>query len=517
MPSQTAEPREAEQSQSGGILGRAGITLGGVAVGGVLVIVNEVLAARFLGTRLYGLYALGFVFAKIGELLTLFGLRIGVLRFLPIYRSRGQDDRVLGTMLASISLSAVVGSALVVVVWLLAPWLAYDVFKKPDVLPYLRLFSLAIPFMGLSEILGVITRAYGHAVYYSIIRHFVSPVTYLIGLIVVITLRADPRWIAVACTAAYFMATMTGILCVAKVCGRAIWRLRPAFPFRVLYTYSFLIMVNTFLYLVLGGTDILMLGALTDAGHVGVYRGAMQLVVIFDMIVIAFNAATAHLYAVFAKEKRREELKQAYGTVTRWLGMLAVPTFLIIVLNRRDLLSLLGRNFTVGAGALLILAVGQLIKCCLGSTGFLLVISGRQKLETLDASVGVVLNVVLNLLLIPRYGIVGAAAATTTSHVVMNVLRLMQVRRHFGLATLQYSLFRPLLVAAAVALVVLPAAWLAGVNEGTGLVNMGLRLVVTAGLLAIGMWSLALRGKERADFRLFVGEHMGRKHGKTPS
>lgn len=485
----------------GSVLGRANITLVGSGVGAALAIVNEVLCARYLGLGAYGIYALALILARVCEGVAIIGLPFATLHYVSIYRDGKDLPRVLGTILASLLAPLVVGVALACATWLLAPTLANEVFGKPAAADFIRAMALAIPFMGLSEILGVITRGFGQAAYYVLVRNLVPPVVFLAGLLVISRAGADPLWIAGAFATAYLAAVLAGLASVVKVAGPALFRMKPAFPFRELYTYSIPGLVNNLLYLVIATMPILMLGALESARETGIFRASMQIVLPFEMVVVAFNAAVGHLYPVLDRNNRREELAALVETITRGMSALAFGLLLVVVLNRHDLLALMGPGFVEGAGTLLMLAIGSATLCAVGSAGYLLMMSGRQRYETANAVTAAIVSVVLNAILIPAYGSLGAAAATTLACFAVSGLRVTQVRRQLDIGVVRLSMLRTAGIAVATAAVLLAIERVLPLGEGRGPLVMVARIAVIGAVYGPLYWFMGLDERERAAVR----------------
>src|SRR5438094_9958086 len=91
-----AEPGGGVLRAGGGFIGNTSITLLGLGVGAVLSMVNEVLAARFLGVAAYGLYALAMMAARVGEKVAVFGVPVSVLHYLPVHLSRDERRLAVG-------------------------------------------------------------------------------------------------------------------------------------------------------------------------------------------------------------------------------------------------------------------------------------------------------------------------------------------------------------------------------------------------------------------------------------
>ncbi|MBK7424461.1 MAG: flippase [Propionivibrio sp.] len=498
-----------------GVFRRAHITLLGSAIGGALAIVNEILCARFLGVNTYGLYALALILARIFEIVSIMGIPVGALHYVSIYRARNQSRYVLGTILASCFPPLLAGLVFTTILWLFAPTLAADVFDNAKAGPFMQAMALAIPFMALSEVLGSITRGFGHAAYYVLVRNLVPPFVFLGLLLLIASLRSDPLWVSRAFGAAYLIAALTGVACVVKVSGRKLLRERPVFRFRELYAYSFPVLLNNMLYLVVACTSILLLGMLQNDKEVGIFRACMQIVMPFDMVVMAINAAVGHIYPVLESRHRRKELADLVATVTRWMSMLAMGLLLIVALNRHDLLSIMGPDFVGGANTLLLLALGQAIQGSTGSAGFLLVMSGRQKFETVNAVIAALACVILNLLLIPGYGSVGAAIATILSCLLFSVLRVTQVKRQMGIQIVRRSFLLIVALAGLTALMILLLSAYLPIGEGRGVMVMVIRMGLIATLYAALYWFIGLDHEGRQVVKNLARTYFTRQ--KLPS
>jgi O-antigen/teichoic acid export membrane protein len=201
--------------------------------------------------------------------------------------------------------------------------------------------------------------------------------------------------------------------------------------------------------------DTLLLGALTDQRHVGSYNVATRLVMLAVFVMAPINAAFTPHMAHLLHRGERAEAARAYGTASRWILGLSMPAFVVLVVFPNQLLTYFGKGYAAAAAVTVILAFGQLVSAAAGPCGTVLNMSGRVGLNMVDNVAVLVVNVVLNLVLIPRYGIVGAAVAWSASLVAVNIAKVLQAYLVVGIraagAGIQRSLFAGG-VAAAVAL-----------------------------------------------------------------
>jgi O-antigen/teichoic acid export membrane protein len=110
----------------------------------------------------------------------------------------------------------------------------------------------------------------------------------------------------------------------------------------------------------------------------------------------------------------------------------AIPALVVLVILGSFVLRLFGPNFDAGYAALVTLCCGQLVNALAGSVGLLMSMTGHQKEAAGIVAVAAVLNVVLNLALIPRFGMVGAAVATATTTALWNLAMLAYVWKNLG-------------------------------------------------------------------------------------
>ncbi len=497
------------------VIRSVGITLIGSAIGGVLVIAGEMLAARLLKSQAYGLYASGITIARIGEALCVFGLPVAIFHYIPAYRQKAQTGRVAGTVYAAAALPLALGSVFAAAVWLMAPWLARYVFNSADVVIYIRLLALAVPFMASSEVLGAITRGFGYAKYYVIVKNLTPPVVFLTFLSLMVRFDAQPLWITGAVASASLLASTAGVFAVVRAADADVWRVRPVFRVAELYGYSSGIMLNSFFYMIFAMTGILATAVFLGSESVGIYRVCLQLVVPFDMIMLAFHAAMGPIYPVLARENRLAELEESYGTAIRWMAMLLLPIGIVLAWNRDDLLALVGPEFMAGSTAVMILAIGYSAFYGFGTVAYLLMLSGRKSVETRNAAFATILNLILASVLVPRFGLAGAASATAFSFAVLNVLRIWEVRYLVGLRTFRRYFVRVVAVSAGAPLGSFVAMQQLGVLQGRDAGSIAARIAVMAAFYVSMLWTIGLDRRDRNMLRGLV-PFVGRPGARPP-
>jgi O-antigen/teichoic acid export membrane protein len=185
-------------------------------------------------------------------------------------------------------------------------------------------------------------------------------------------------------------------------------------------------------YAVLHQVDVVVIGWLRAPAEVGIYSAAHKLASVITFGMSAVCAISAPLISRAFSASSPQRLRLVALNSVRLVCLLTIlPTILIVALGD-ELLGLFGSEFLTGKQALTIFAVGYVVNACIGGgiAGFMLTMTGHQSKAVLIVATAAALNLVLNLLLVPRFGIEGAALATSVSLIVMNLIKLVVIGRH---------------------------------------------------------------------------------------
>lgn len=183
-------------------------------------------------------------------------------------------------------------------------------------------------------------------------------------------------------------------------------------------------------------TDMVMLGIFRTPSEVGLYKVASQGAQMVIFILFAVNMTIGPLVSELYHSQRMQELQKLITSSSRVIVCISVPVAVALMIWGRPIITLLfGKEYALSSVPLVILCAGQLISAVMGSVGLILNMTGYEK-DTLKGLVGsALINVLLNLLLIPRFGIEGAAVATSISVAFWNTLLGFYVYKKVGILT----------------------------------------------------------------------------------
>lgn len=438
----------------------------------------NVVIARGLGFEALGVFAFGMVIMKGGGVFARIGLDSATKKYIPIYRTNDEPQKVTGTVLLGLGTPLVVGSLVAGVLYL-----GQDVLEGITGFTFhstTPLFILGIPLVAVMMVGVNATYGLKQTKYSVYIRDFGQSIAALVFMAVAAFVISDLTLLVVG----YLLSMVIGIFLAVFF----LWRedalrfdVRPVFEYRKIFAFSLPLTLAASIQYLVSWTDILLLGVFVSPDQVGWYQAAFQTSVLLIIVLQAANSIFPSVAADLHEFGHRERLHRVYSAVTRWVTYLTVLGLAFLLVYTKELLSIFGTSVQSAQTALAILAVGQTINAVVGPTGYLLVMTGYERLQLANNLVTAVLNLILNLVLIQAYGIVGAAIATAFSLALMNILRFIEVQYLFGMQPYSWAYWKGFVaIGAAIPILV----------TGQLLPLAGLLQMIIAGAFSLGVFTL---------------------------
>ena len=206
-------------------------------------------------------------------------------------------------------------------------------------------------------------------------------------------------------------------------------------PLKNILASSMPLMFAQSVQFIMAWTDKLMIGNMMTSQDVGVYHIAFKLSMFATIGLMAINSIAAPKFAELYAKQDFDGLKKVVNQSTKFIFWSTIPLVIIFFIFPEFLLGIFGDKFKIGVTAFIFLSCGRLISSFSGSVGNILQMTGNQNIYALILFFGAILNIVLNLMLIPRYGINGAAISSMSSLIVWNLSMVLVVKKKFGFYT----------------------------------------------------------------------------------
>ncbi|MFE3868378.1 MATE family efflux transporter [Flavobacterium sp. LS2P90] len=194
------------------------------------------------------------------------------------------------------------------------------------------------------------------------------------------------------------------------------------FSYKKIVIKSYPIAISGMALFLLMSFDILFLKKYRDDATVAFYAVAVKLMTILSMVIVTVNITVSTKIAEYCSTKNNFELNKILRNSSRLIFILTLPIALLTCFFSEYILGFFGKDYVAAKDALLILMIGQGICSAFGSAPVYLNMTGRQHVFQVILVVAVLLNFVLNRLLIPEYGMTGAAIAFVVSSFFWNFI-----------------------------------------------------------------------------------------------
>lgn len=421
---------------------------------GALVAAGGGLALTLVVTRAFDLELAGTFFActtlfLIVSTLSQLGTDVGLVRYLSAHSATGQAHRLAETLrIALLPVLAVSVCAAVALELLASPvaGLLGSADVREDGTSMLRWLAPFVPVVAVYGALLAATRGRGsmkHTVGVdSVFRTLAQPV------LVVVTVVAG--WGPTAAVLAWVMPYVVGsIWCVAVLAAAGSGGSTVSPPTSAaaastapsstrelakdFWSFTAARAVAGAVIMVWRRFDILLVAALAGPADAAIYTAATRFLVVGNLGVQAVQMTVSpQLGRLFARHDRAGA-SRVFATSALWIMVFSWPLYLVIAAAAGLVIPVFGSGYSAGTSAVVVLSIAMLVATACGGVDAVLLMSGRSVLSLSNAVVTLVVNVGLDLVLIPRLGILGAALGWAGSIVLRNVLALVQIQHLLGM------------------------------------------------------------------------------------
>jgi O-antigen/teichoic acid export membrane protein len=403
-----------------------------VAGRGISLTVNfvvQVLIVRYLTQADYGGFAYALAFVHLAQTFITFGLDRAITRFVPIYEERGDFGRLFGTLVMVGATLAALGLGAVVLVIGLQGWLAGSVIDDPEAITLVVILIFLAPIQALDELLTGLFAVIADARAIFLRRNVIGPLLRLAVVLLLVLTEQGVEFLAIGyvVSGAAILVTYAGLL-VRQMRQRGLAarfrRSELTLPIGEVLGFTIPLLTSDLVSVLMTTTDVLLLGYFHDTLEVGAFRAILPAAMLNQAILSTFGLLYTPAAARLFARGDQDGIDHLYWRTAAWLAVFSFPVFLLTSSLAEPITVLLfGEPYRSSAPYLAILSIGMYFNAALGLNGLTLKVMGRLRyIVTLNLAAAAV-NVVLNLLLIPPLGALGAAIATGATLLAHNILK----------------------------------------------------------------------------------------------
>lgn len=393
----------------------------------------QVLTVRYLSKSDYGAFAYVMSLASLGASLAVFGLDKTITRFIPIYQEKGNYQKLFGAIIMMIAAIISLGSLLVLLVFGLQSWIASSFIHDELALKLLLLLIFLSPIDAFDSLLVGMLAIFASPKAIFFRRHVLGPGLKLLVIILLILLHSNVYFLA----AGYVIADVFGAVIYTGILLHDLRKQGLAkhfnfrtleFPLKEVFGFTAPLFTTNIVYLVRSQLVIVMLEYFRSTLDVAAYRAVQPVADLNTTVIQSFAFLFMPMMARMFAKKDQAGIDDLYWHSAIWITVITFPIFLVTFSLAQPLTVLLfGQRYAQSGTIMALLAIGYYFNAALGFNADTLRIYGKLGYTVAIDFLAMLLSVGLTLLLIPRFGAIGAALGTCGTLIIYNILN------HLGL------------------------------------------------------------------------------------
>lgn len=434
----------------------AGIVLIGTFISLLLGFIIRLILARYGSEADYGIYSLALMVFTFVTVLACLGLNEGTTRYVAFFRGKEALAKVRGTIAVSLQLATVISIIISVALFLSAEAIASNIFHAPDLALALKIFAGGVPFLTLISVLAAIFRGFDRA----------EPLTYfyfiLLNVLFLLLLLAVAMF-GMPFSAVFYAYVIALLLTFVALATYTVKKLPLAVKFsgeevdssirKELLLFSLPVLGSSEISVIIVWAATLMLGYFSTPELVGLYNAAYPLSEFVSTPLTALMLIYTPVATGLYSQNLMTELRRNYTILTKWIVSLTLPLFLVLCLFPEAVLNLtFGSAYIAAAPALRILSLGFIIRNLFGPNANTLLAIGKSRFIMWVTLITAIMNVLINIVLIPPLGIVGAAIALAVSLTLASIILSLKLYLSWHIQPLSKNLLKPLITSIVLAL-----------------------------------------------------------------
>jgi O-antigen/teichoic acid export membrane protein len=425
-------PADEPAGDVGRLARHSAVTLSAAGLGAVGAFLLTVVITRGLGRGDAGAVVTLFALFSVASAVATFGAPAGLIRSVSRSRAVEEPGEIMPVVLAACLSVAVVGLLLGIILLVEHRWIAETLgLEGPAVDRAMRWLAPVLPLDAVSVCVLAAARGLGNIRPYVVVENISKPLIRVGAVSAAVALGFGVAGVAAAWSLAIPVALAVGLFWFSQITtnfplARVTWPSEVLRALRVFWAYTVFQGLGAVFQVGILWLDILLVSHYRPGGDAAVYGAASRYMQFGGLALTALIVVSGPEIAYLMARGGTERVRIMYVTGTAWVVLLTFPIYLSLFVYSDAFMTVFGPSYVSGVTPLEILSLAMLIAMGTGPIVVLLQMGGRGRWNLCNAGAALAANIALNLALIPRFGITGAAIAWAVSICIQNLAPVMQ-------------------------------------------------------------------------------------------
>ncbi|MDD3647948.1 MAG: flippase [Candidatus Dojkabacteria bacterium] len=403
------------------------IMLLGIAVKTFISMIQNILIGQKLGPEVLGTFTLANTIFQLLSILSIFGLYNTINRFVPEYLVKKRHKSLQKLLGTAIRFSLLI-SVLFSIITLATTSLFIDIFNDKNLGIPLRILVIALPFFTMIRMISALTTSFETTKMQALLESILFPFTTVTVLFLLIPLKYTYNAIPLATFVGYLTTFLIGLFLIRFTRVKQISISESLKFFEVKYLkYSIPIFINALFLFLITWFDTFALGYFKDSKEVGIYNATYSVAIVPRLLLTALNTIFFPTISRLISQGNLSGARNCFNDVIRILSVITIPMSTFIVVFSQEILHIFGKEFEIPFSLMLIFSIGSILNVISGPVKLTLNAFDKQGLVSINSAIALLTSIFLNIILTPKYGIIGAAISNTAAVIVHNYTSLFQL------------------------------------------------------------------------------------------
>ena len=425
------------------LVGSAVLIAIGTFLGNGLALLAEILIARSLNPMLYGKISLAYTIISVLGSILVFGTGEGITRLSSSKDDMSDKLEIIRSGLFIVVVASILGA---IVTYQLRNFVS-NVLSQPSLariityfIPYLLLYPISVFVLSL-------LRSFEKTTHMVLSRDFVSRITSIGVLFVMLNVGLSEAGPIIYWTSFPVFIIISVFILNFSYIKFKFFTVPSKSNIKSLWSFSWPLAAGSIIFLALSRIDIIMIGYFLPAREVGIYRAIQPLQKAATIVLSSFSFLFLPIATNHFEDGEFNKLERIFRSVTKWSVLITLPLIFVFTISASSVVNLLfGTQYASAATPLAILSGGLFIRTIVGPNGDMVKAINMPRVELYSSLLGLLSNIILNVLLIPEFGISGAAVATVGGYTVYNITELYIIYESTGITPISTSVIKPIVL-----------------------------------------------------------------------
>ncbi len=412
----------------------------GVLFSKVFSYVYRIIIAREFGPETYGIFSLAMMVSGLFIVFSSMGIGDGLTRYIPLYRGKNQKEKIKYLIRRFAKIFFISGIAATVLMLILSQFIANKIFNEPELYEFLVIFSFIIPINLFLTILISSLKGYEKIGWYSFLSNILIPLSNLVLILLFMFMGIGVYSVILSYVLGELIVLILSFIVTKKQIPEIFEKIKKSKEkglLKEVILYSFPLFLAGMSWKLFKWGDSFVIGLFKSVADVGIYNAAVPVAMLLAMAPQLFMQLFFPLITRFYSQGDKKTISEIAKQTSKWIFILNIPLLVLFIVFPTEFLRIFfGEVYIPAANSLRFISIGVFFLSFFEISYRLIAMKGLSKILLIDIVSISVLNVLLNMLLVPYMGISGAAIATMFSYILLSFVGAYQSARYLSIIPL---------------------------------------------------------------------------------